>query len=70
MVRIATAVSQKMTTVTYCSVLLAEHETRDTAASNLPFPLDRLFNGANQLKVTCHDKHEAGDIASFSGGFG
>ncbi len=47
-IRTATTVSQNMMvmmTVTSYLVLLAEYETRDTA-SNLPFLLGRLFNGA------------------------
>jgi hypothetical protein len=68
MVRIATAVSQKMTTATFCSVLLVEHDIRYTMASNLLFPLEHVFKRNNHLKVTCHDKFEAADIASSSGG--
>jgi hypothetical protein len=72
MIRTATEVSHTviMTTtmrVNIPLVLLAEYEAGGTDSKQPPISVVMLIQRSNRLKVTSYDKHEAGNIASFSG---
>jgi hypothetical protein len=71
MIRTATTVSHTviMTTmsVNIPLVLLAEYEAGGTDSKQPPISVVMLIQRSNRLKVTGYDKHEVGNIASFSG---
>ena len=71
MIRTATTVSHTviMTTmsVNIPLVLLAEYEAGGTDSKQPPISVVMLIQRSNRLKVTSYNKHEVGNIASFSG---